>query len=394
MQWISTASQKIDERLYRVCVWVKKYHADAINRVVLTVDLSKARHDPDEDQVRAELLCGHYFLLRKENASNSAPDDQKFAFLPDGRNLCWQTATPVLQHLLLNKNVPESLRLLTDYIHMRLARLTMVPMSGTIMNEALLDSISWVKVDLTYFWQYEQLSSHLGPIQITHKALVRFGHLAKNDENSSAIRILRQRLSSEFLQEFQMAEDELKRKQSLMGTMDVKMLFHAHYPSQKMLVARYKNGWVMVDCFLFHHTKPKKKQKTKLLWLSLNLNRLKEKGVKMELGIMVCIVLLLSVAAAWISNKTVDLLERFYFKRPLSMEYAAWLRVMCAGLLLVFIQVAPQFTLLYTLKLVTLINLGIQTMKLNGVYKYKRTGILPPGGALSNLTRLNPFKKK
>ncbi|WP_318591142.1 hypothetical protein [Enterobacter kobei] len=68
--------------------------------------------------------------------------------------------------------------------------------------------------------------------------------------------------------------------------------------------------------------------------------------------------------------------------------------VMCAGLLLVFIQVAPQFTLLYTLKLVTLINLGIQTMKLNGVYKYKRTGILPPGGALSNLTRLNPFKKK
>ncbi len=95
-----------------------------------------------------------------------------------------------------------------------------------------------------------------------------------------------------------------------------------------------------------------------------------------------------------ISNKTVDLLERFYFKRPLSMEYAAWLRVMCAGLLLVFIQVAPQFTLLYTLKLVTLINLGIQTMKLNGVYKYKRTGILPPGGALSNLTRLNPFKKK
>ncbi|HHX9707219.1 TPA: hypothetical protein ACVS13_003356 [Enterobacter hormaechei] len=35
MQWISTASQKIDERLYRVCVWVKKYHADAINRVVL-----------------------------------------------------------------------------------------------------------------------------------------------------------------------------------------------------------------------------------------------------------------------------------------------------------------------------------------------------------------------
>lgn len=43
MQWISTTSQKLDERLYRVCVWVKKYHEDAINRVVLTVDLSKAR---------------------------------------------------------------------------------------------------------------------------------------------------------------------------------------------------------------------------------------------------------------------------------------------------------------------------------------------------------------
>lgn len=58
MQWISTTSQKLDERLYRVCVWVKKYHEDAINRVVLTVDLSKARHDPGEDKVRSELLCG------------------------------------------------------------------------------------------------------------------------------------------------------------------------------------------------------------------------------------------------------------------------------------------------------------------------------------------------
>ncbi|EMD2072388.1 hypothetical protein VQW28_005096 [Escherichia coli] len=28
-------------------------------------------------------------------------------------------------------------------------------------------------------------------------------------------------------------------------------------------MARYKNGWVMVDCFLFHHTKPKKKAKNK-----------------------------------------------------------------------------------------------------------------------------------
>ncbi len=98
----------------------------------------------------------------------------------------------------------------------------------------------------------------------------------------------------------------------------------------------------MVDCFLFHHTKPKKKkQKTKLLWLSLNLKRLKEKGVKMELGIMVWVRI--SVAAAWMSDETVDLLERFYFSVRCGVEYTAWLRVMCAGLLLVFIQVAPQF---------------------------------------------------
>ncbi|MEH4096703.1 hypothetical protein POX34_18050 [Escherichia coli] len=155
MQWISTTSQKLDERLYRVCVWVKKYHEDAINRVVLTVDLSKARHDPIEDQVRAELLCGHYFLMRKENNAKSAPADQNFEFLPDGRNLSWQTSTPGLQHLLLNSNVPESLRPLADYIQMRLAKLTMVPMSGTIMKAALEDSISWVKVDLRYYWQYE-----------------------------------------------------------------------------------------------------------------------------------------------------------------------------------------------------------------------------------------------
>lgn len=63
---------------------------------------------------------------------------------------------------------------------------------------------------------------------------------------------------------------------------------------------------------------------------------------------MVCIVLLLSLAAVWISNKTVGLLEIHYFKRPLSMEYAAWLRVMCAGLLFIFIQMVPAFTFLYT----------------------------------------------
>ncbi|EKR5116336.1 TPA: hypothetical protein JLP25_003980 [Escherichia coli] len=114
----------------------------------------------------------------------------------------------------------------------------------------------------------------------------------------------------------------------------------------------------------------------------------------MELGIMVCIVLLLSLAAVWISNKTVELLEIHYFKRPLSMEYAAWLRVTCAALLLIFILMAPDFTFLYTLKLVALFNLAVQTMKLNGVYKFNRKGMLPPKGANQELNRFNPFRKK
>ncbi len=80
---------------------------------------------------------------------------------------------------------------------------------------------------------------------------------------------------------------------------------------------------------------------------------------------MVCIVLLLSVAAAWISNKTVDLLERFYFKRPLSMEYAAWLRVMCAGLLLVFIQVAPHCLTAILRQLMVAHGDGLQTLLLS-----------------------------
>ncbi|MGV7963775.1 hypothetical protein QPK13_22740 [Photorhabdus tasmaniensis] len=114
----------------------------------------------------------------------------------------------------------------------------------------------------------------------------------------------------------------------------------------------------------------------------------------MELGIMVCIVLLLSLATVWISNKAIVLLETYYFKRPLSMEYAAWLRVICAGLLLVFIQLAPQVTLLYTLKLVALINFGVQTMKLNGVYKFKRVGIMPTKDTRTDLSRFNPFRRK
>ncbi|WP_426727457.1 hypothetical protein [Enterobacter cloacae complex sp. 288G10] len=112
-----------------------------------------------------------------------------------------------------------------------------------------------------------------------------------------------------------MPEEELKRKQQIMNTADVKMLFHAHYPGQKLLLARYANGWVLVDCFLFHHIKPKKKAKNKTKAGKSETQNKKRRGVRiMELGIMVCIVLLLSLAAVWISNKAVGLLEIHYFQ--------------------------------------------------------------------------------
>lgn len=109
---------------------------------------------------------------------------------------------------------------------------------------------------------------------------------------------------------------------------------------------------------------------------------------------MVCIVLSLSLVAVWISNKTVELLEIHYFKRSLTMAYAAWLRVVCAGLLFIFIQITPDFTFLFTLKLVALLNLGVQTMKLNGVYTFNRKGMLPPKDVNQVLNRFNPFRKK
>lgn len=255
MLWISTASQKIDDRIYMVSLWVKKYHEDAINRVVFTVDLRSGRHSPDEDQVRAELLCGHYFLLRKEN---------KVVSIPDGRKLNWQAFTPALQSLLLNQDVPESLRQIADYFHMRWHGLTMVPMAASIQKAAMDDSISWVKVDIKYYWRNESLESQYGPVQITQKALVRFGNLAINDANASAIRILGRRLTSEHLQVYPMSAEELLHKQQMLQTEDVMMVFHAHYPSQKMLLARFKGqDWMMVDAFLFHHTKPKNRSKPK-----------------------------------------------------------------------------------------------------------------------------------
>lgn len=254
MQWISTVSQKIDERLYMVFLWAKKYHADSIHRVVYTVDLQKARHHADEDQVRAELLCGNYFMLRKEN---------QIARLWNGHELSWQAFTPELQTLLLGKNVPESLRPLADYMQMRWQGITMVPMTGTLRTSAMEDGITWVKVDMHYYWRNEVVESVLGPVQVTQKALVRFGNLAKHDVNASALRMLSRRLTSEFLIEFEMEAQELSRKQEMFGTKDVKMYFHSHYPSQKLLLVRtHGKEWMMVDAFLFHHTKPKNSGKT------------------------------------------------------------------------------------------------------------------------------------
>lgn len=106
----------------------------------------------------------------------------------------------------------------------------------------------------------------------------------------------------------------------------------------------------------------------------------------MELGIMAHQAVT-SVAARPVIRQLICLKDSI--KRPLSMEHGMATCNVCR--LVIFIQVAPQFTLLYTSKLVTLINLGIQTMKLNGVYKYKRTGILPPGGHL--ISPDHPFKK-
>ena len=255
MLWISTASQKLDERIYQVYLWVKKYHEDSIHRVVYTVNLTTGRHSPDEDQVRAELLCGNYFLLRKEN---------KVVDLPDGRGLSWQAFTPAVQAVLMNRNVPELLVPLAEYIHMRWHGVTLVPMTGTIRNSAIENSFDWVEVPMKYFWRNEVVETVNGAIQVTQKALVRFGKLAKHDDNASAIRMLRKRLNSEFLHEHPLSEDELRHKQEKFETQEVKLMFHAHYPSQKMLLARFSGQeWLMVDAFLHHHTKPKNKNKPK-----------------------------------------------------------------------------------------------------------------------------------
>ncbi|EEX1006226.1 hypothetical protein D3981_004206 [Escherichia coli] len=114
----------------------------------------------------------------------------------------------------------------------------------------------------------------------------------------------------------------------------------------------------------------------------------------MELGIMVCIVLLLSLGASWISNWTIELLEKFYFRRQLSMEYGAWLRVACAVLLYVFTLLMPHIGMLYTMKLVALVNIAIQIMKLNGVYKLKRAGGQYQTSSLALRIRDNFFRKK
>ncbi|NTZ40929.1 hypothetical protein EXW94_25360 [Enterobacter sp. JMULE2] len=114
----------------------------------------------------------------------------------------------------------------------------------------------------------------------------------------------------------------------------------------------------------------------------------------MQLAIMIGIVIFMAIGASILTNYCVTALEKLYFKRALSMEYFAWLRVMFAGILYVFVLAIPTVELIYTLKLISLANIAIQTMKLNGVYKLKRRNGAMPVKPVSPLARFNPFKKK
>lgn len=114
----------------------------------------------------------------------------------------------------------------------------------------------------------------------------------------------------------------------------------------------------------------------------------------MQLTIMFGIVILMAIGASFLTNYTVTQLEKLYFKRALSMEYFAWLRVMIGGVLYAFVLAIPTFEFIYTLKLIALANVAIQTMKLNGVYKLKRKAGAMPVKPESPLARFNPFTKK
>ncbi|MBL5885705.1 hypothetical protein I7V28_19580 [Lelliottia amnigena] len=109
---------------------------------------------------------------------------------------------------------------------------------------------------------------------------------------------------------------------------------------------------------------------------------------------MICIVIVMAIGASFLTNYCVTVLEKLYFKRALNMEYFAWLRVMFAGVLYIFVLAIPTFELIYTLKLISLANVAIQTMKLNGIYKLKRGNGAMTVKPESPLSRFNPFKKK
>lgn len=114
----------------------------------------------------------------------------------------------------------------------------------------------------------------------------------------------------------------------------------------------------------------------------------------MELATMVCIVLLLSLGASWISNTAIILLEKHYFSRALSLEHAAWLRVGMAVILYCCVLMVPPAIMVYTIKLVALANIAIQLMKLNGVYNYRRREKAGLTQDKSDQSRFNPFRKK
>ncbi len=275
------------------CVWVKKYHEDAINRVVLTVD--SVRLGMIRKRIRYGLsYCVALFSHAEGKQLKIGASGSKLEFLPDGRNLSWQTPTPALQHFCwtIMYQSPSGPWLIiftpsdqTDH----------GPDVGNHHERRTGDSISWVKVDLRYFWQYELVD----PIWDQSRCRIRRLYVLadwqtrwKCQRNSYAA----PSVVIAVIQEFEMPEEELKRKQQIMNTPMWKCFF--------TLITRDRNfclpvrQWLGVGgLFPVPSYQTQKKAKNKAKANKSETQNIKTTGVMiMELGIMVCIVLLLSLA--------------------------------------------------------------------------------------------------
>lgn len=253
MQWISTTSVKTAERAYNVYLWNKKFPEDAVHRLVYSISMENAYHDSSEDGMRAELLAGLYFILKK-----SGPRE-----VNDGRNLNWHVSNPEVQSFLMEQPEKESLHPLFDYFRVRLNGITMVPMAGKVGNEAIITSQTWPRVELPYFWHKEELEAVFGTVQLTQSALVKFSQLSVRHANASAIKILRDRLKSEHMTEFELRDDYRAQQLEKYGVKDMKVFYHQHIPGVKLLfVINRGESWRLVDVFLFNHQKNRNAGKT------------------------------------------------------------------------------------------------------------------------------------